>query len=171
MAGYAQGLGCLVLHLRLPEMDGLELQRYLNEQPNKLPVIVITAFPELAAPQLAAAVKSMKLGAIDFIKKPFNDEVLMADIAKALARSESDNEKFVLREDAKLRLDSLTARENEILAHVFSGESNRSIAEKLGISQRTVETHRANIMNRTHAKNLAELLLMASRVDLHWKYK
>ena len=111
----------------------------------------------------------MKLGAFDFIEKPFADQVLLAGIEQALVRSERDREMAAMRDEAVARLESLTARERDVLVRVFSGASSRSIAKTLGISQRTVEVHRANIMRKVNVQNLAELLQLASRAGLHWE--
>ncbi|MCB1463297.1 MAG: response regulator transcription factor [Nitratireductor sp.] len=161
---YEPGVGCLILDLHLTDISGLELQRLLKERSETLPVIMVTAYPELAK-----AVEAMKLGAFDFIEKPFDDQVLLAGIEQALVRSERDREMAAMRDEAVARLESLTARERDVLVRVFSGASSRSIAKTLGISQRTVEVHRANIMRKVNVQNLAELLQLASRAGLHWE--
>jgi len=161
LAGYVPGAGCLILDLHLPDIDGLELQRHLTDNSKALPVIVITAYPELAI-----AVEAMKLGALDFIAKPFDDEILLARVAQALEKSQAAFEDAILRSDARTRLESLTAREKQVLARVASGASSRMIASDLGISQRTVEVHRANIMHKAKVQNLAELLQLASWAGL-----
>lgn len=155
--------GCVVLDLRLPDLNGLEVQRWLAARFEALPVIIVTAFANVSV-----AIQAMKLGAFDFIEKPFESEELVTAVFRALARSEKVHEVAALREEAESRLDSLTARESEVLARVFSGASSRMIAEALGISQRTVEVHRANIMRKLQVQNLAELLRLASRAGFSW---
>ena len=148
--------GCIVTDIRMPGMDGLELQRRLTANKVGLPVIVITGHGDVAL-----AVQAMKAGAVDFIEKPFDDEVLLASIRSALSLGAQD-----ARRDAKVavvieRLKLLTQREREVLDGLVDGKPNKIIAFDLGISPRTVEVHRANVMTKMQAESLSELVRMA----------
>jgi two-component system response regulator FixJ len=148
--------GCVVTDVRMPGMDGIELISTMKEQRLNVPVIVLTAHADVPL-----AVEAMKLGAVDLIEKPFDDAVLLSAVSAALERrnaAESRNRESLA---IKTRLASLTRRENEILAGLLRGLSNKVIAHDLGISIRTAEVHRANIMAKMRAGNLAELVKMA----------
>ena len=149
--------GCLIIDVKMPEIGGLELQQRLQDIADLLPIIFVTAFPEIGQ-----AVEAMKRGAVDFIAKPYDDEMLLAAVARALVRSKQARETAIARQQATTRLEALTAREREVLQKVAAGASSRMIAEELGISQRTVEVHRANMMHKAKAQNLAELLNLAN---------
>ncbi|MBP0614481.1 response regulator transcription factor [Jiella mangrovi] len=145
---------CLIVDLRMPGMTGIELQRRLSQSPDPpLPIIVITAFGEVRS-----AVEAVKLGAEDFIEKPFEDDALVEAVATAIQRSRPIREKMEARNRAILRLSSLSPREREILSLVAAGAPSKVIADDLGISRRTVEIHRTNIMRKVEAQNLAELI-------------
>ena len=149
-------LDCLVVDFRMPEMTGVELQRRLVEKAADFPVIVITAFGEVRA-----AVEALKLGAQDFIEKPFENDVLLDAVETAIKRTETIRERLELRKRALQRLASLSPREQEILAQVAGGAPSKVIAHNLGISRRTVEIHRTNIMRKAEAQNLVELVGLA----------
>jgi two-component system response regulator FixJ len=153
--------GCVVTDVRMPGIDGLELQRRLNDQALNLPVIVITGHGDVRL-----AVEAMKAGAIDFIEKPFDDDVLLASIQRAIERYDRTGERE--REAAKTRgkLATLTPRENEVLQGLLAGHPNKTIAYDLKISARTVEVHRANVMTKMGAGSLSDLVRMALAVDL-----
>ena len=147
--------GCIVTDVRMPELDGLELQRRLQARKVSLPVIVITGHGDIAL-----AVEAMKAGAVDFIEKPFDDEVLLGAIRSALARRARD-----IGEEARLaairgRLERLSAREREVLDRLVAGKPNKIIAHELGISPRTVEVYRAKVMTKMRADSLSELVRM-----------
>jgi len=148
--------GCIVTDVRMPETDGLELQRQLKLRGVGLPVIVITGHADVPL-----AVEAMKAGAIDFIEKPFNDEKLLSAIRVAIDRhardSRRDDEIAVIR----AKLDALSPREREVLDGLVAGLPNKTIAYDLKISARTVEVHRANLMARMGASSLADLVRMA----------
>jgi len=148
--------GCIVTDVRMPEIDGLELQRQLKLRGIGLPVIVITGHADVPL-----AVEAMKAGAIDFIEKPFNDEKLLSAIRVAIDRhardSRRDDEIAVIR----AKLDALSPREREVLDGLVAGLPNKTIAYDLKISARTVEVHRANLMARMGASSLADLVRMA----------
>ena len=141
--------------VRMPEIDGLELLRRLREKGGTCPVIIMTGHADVAM-----AVEAMKLGAVDFIEKPFPDEIVLSAIERALER-QKDVRVAGKEEDLSRRLDSLTDREKEVLRGLLAGHPNKTIAYDLGLSPRTVEVHRANLMTKTGATSLSELVRMA----------
>ena len=147
--------GCIVTDIRMPEVDGLELQRKLKALKNTMPVIVITGHGDVAL-----AVEAMKAGAIDFIEKPFDDEGLLATIRSALARHEGDRERGSRAAEVRARLALLSERERQVLDSLVAGKPNKVIAYDLGISARTVEIYRANVMTKMQADSLSSLVRM-----------
>lgn len=147
--------GCIVTDVRMPEIDGLELQRRLRAQKVGLPVIVITGHGDVAL-----AVEAMKAGAADFIEKPFDDETLIASIRTALGRHVRDGEREARVAGVHSRLKLLSEREGEVLDGLVAGKPNKIIAHDLGISARTVEVYRANLMTKMQAGSLSELVRM-----------
>jgi len=157
LAEYVSGrAGCLLLDVRMPGMSGLELQSYLTRQGYRLPVILITGHGDVAM-----AVKAMKAGALDFIEKPFHDEDLLRSIHQALDFDHKNRASHLVRADIAMRLAELTPREHEVMTMVTDGLSNREIAAALGVSAKTVEAHRARVMEKMQAESLAELVRMA----------
>jgi len=147
--------GCLVLDIRMPGLGGLELQDKLNEMGSTLPIIFITGHGDVPM-----AVEAMQKGAIDFIQKPFRDQELLDRIGEAV---KADQEKRTAREEqhaVRDRIEKLTNREREVLDLVVTGKPNKVIAYELGVSQRTVEIHRARVMEKMEAKSLADLVRM-----------
>ncbi len=154
-AGGAGKSGCLVADVRMPEMNGLELQEKLAAEGARLPVILMTGHADVPM-----AVGAMRAGAADFIEKPFADEALIASIRRALAPA-PERERPAAREvpaDLALRLARLTPREREVLDHLVRGSQHKVIAHALNISPRTIEVHRARIMQKMEARNLAHLV-------------
>ena len=147
--------GCIVTDVRMPGMDGLELQRELKIRGVGLPVIVITGHADVSL-----AVEAMKAGAVDFIEKPFNDESLLAAIRVAVERHSSDSRRSVEVAAIQAKLGNLSPREREVLDGLIAGLPNKTIAYDLNISARTVEVHRANLMSRMAANSLADLVRM-----------
>jgi two-component system response regulator FixJ len=147
--------GCIVTDVRMPGMDGLELQRRLREKKIGLPVIVMTGHGDVAL-----AVEAMKAGAADFIEKPFDDEILLSAIRAALARHAQSAESEGRRTAIRARLGLLSEREREVLDGLVAGKPNKIIAYDLGISARTVEVYRANVMTKMQADSLSELVRM-----------
>lgn len=152
--------GCVVLDIRMPGMSGLELQRILVERQNILPVIILTGHGDVAL-----VVASMKSGAVDFIEKPFNNEVLLDRIQSAVAKSTQLHEQRHKRRKIECSVELLTPRERQVLDLIVDGETNKGIARKLDISEKTVEIHRARVMEKMNAKSLASLVKMTSEMD------
>jgi RNA polymerase sigma factor (sigma-70 family) len=151
--------GCLVLDVRMPGMSGLDLQDYLVDNNIRIPVVIITGHGDVPM-----AVRAMKSGAIDFIEKPFNDEVLLDAIRRAIAFEEQQRSHQSEHRQVKKRLASLTPREREVMDMVTEGKSNKEIANTLGVSAKTIEAHRARVMEKMQAGSLAELVRMALAV-------
>jgi two-component system response regulator FixJ len=149
--------GCVVTDVRMPGMSGLELVRVLAERGVSHPVIVITAHGDVAM-----AVEAMRAGAIDFLEKPFDDEALLSAIRVALSAAPRGDQSQA--EKARLRaiLETLSPREQDVLKGVVDGKMNKVIAFELGISPRTVEVYRANMMSKTGARGLSELVRMVT---------
>jgi two-component system response regulator FixJ len=147
--------GCVVTDMRMPEMSGIELIAKMKEARITNPVVVLTAHADVPL-----AVEAMKLGAVDLLEKPFEDAALLAAVDAALERRSAEETRSREAAAVRRRLASLTRRENEILAGLLKGLSNKVIAHDLGISTRTAEVHRANIMAKMRAGNLAELVKM-----------
>jgi two-component system response regulator FixJ len=147
--------GCLVLDIRMPGLGGLELQQKLIEMDSALPIIFITGHGDVPM-----AVEAMQKGAVDFIQKPFRDQELLDRIGEAM---KTDRETRSAREEkaaVAARIEKLTKREHEVLDLVVTGKPNKIIAYELGVSQRTVEIHRARVMEKMAAKSLADLVRM-----------
>jgi FixJ family two-component response regulator len=150
--------GCLVLDVRMPGMSGLDLQAELARRGVELPTIVITGHAEVSM-----AVRAVKSGAIDFIEKPFSDQLLLDRVRQALEMDRQAREVRSRREDARRRLATLTAREREVLNLVVAGRANKEIASELGVSPKTVEVHRAHVMSKMCVDSLAELIRVTLR--------
>jgi two-component system response regulator FixJ len=149
-------IGCIVTDVRMPGMDGLELQRRLQADKNPIPVIVMTGHGDIAL-----AVEAMKAGAVDFIEKPFDDDLLIRAIKSALARVRKDSERDSAASEVRSRLELLSERERQVLQGLVAGKPNKIIAYDLGISPRTVEIYRANVMTKMQADSLSALVRMA----------
>lgn len=163
LLGAAMGaVGCVVTDVRMPEMDGLELQRRLAETGARLPVIVMTGHGDVPI-----AVEAMRAGAADFLEKPFDDEQLLASVRRAIAASERVRDETEAAADIAARLTSLTPREREVLEKLVEGLPNKTIAYDLGSSPRTVEVHRARVMEKMGARSLPELVRMTIAVSGH----
>jgi FixJ family two-component response regulator len=145
--------GCLVLDIRMPEMSGLELQQHLNRMGSMLPVIFITGHGDVPM-----AVQAMKMGALEFIQKPFREQDLLDRINQALQLDAENRKDQARRSEVAKRLDTLTPREREVMNLVVEGEANKAIAIDLGLSERTVEIHRAKVMEKMRARSVAHLV-------------
>ncbi len=153
-------VGCLITDIRMPETSGLELQDELNRRGCDIPVIVITGHGDVQT-----AVRAMKAGAFDFVEKPFNDQVLLDLVNKAVASSIESLHEQIEQAEIKTRIDSLTPREKQVLEMISVGDSNKGIAHMLEISEKTVEAHRAKVMGKMNAKSLAQLVKMVLSLD------
>jgi len=154
------GSGCVVTDVRMPGMTGLELLETLAARGTHFPVVVITAHGDVQM-----AVEAMKLGAIDFVEKPFEDNELLDVVERALV--ESERRLQVLSHDAELRgrFGTLSPRERQVLDMILIGRPNRRVAQELGISEKTVEAHRAHIMEKTGATSFADLVTKAVQTE------
>jgi two-component system, LuxR family, response regulator FixJ len=156
LAGYdPMQPGCLILDVRMPGMSGLELQQQLNLRGAVIPVIFITGHGDIPM-----AVEAMQQGAFDFLQKPFRDQDLIDRVQRALDSDRKNRVELSQRARIRERRDSLTPREREVLALVTSGKANKVMAADLGLSQRTVEIHRASVMEKMDASSLAQLVRM-----------
>ena len=152
--------GCLVLDVRMPGMSGLELQQELNLRGAVIPVIFITGHGDIPM-----AVEAMQHGAHDFLQKPFRDEDLIERVRRALAKDAKARAALEEHKVIREHLDSLTPREREVLVLMARGKPNKIMAHELGVSQRTVEIHRARVMEKSGASSLAELVRMVMDVE------
>lgn len=151
--------GCLVLDIRMPGMSGLELQSKLQERQAILPIIFITGHGDVPM-----AVEAMQNGAVDFIQKPFRDQELLDRINDALEQDSRNRHGLLQKHDIADRMATLTQREHEVMELVAAGQANKVIAGDLGVSQRTVEIHRARVMEKMRARSLAGLVRMVMQV-------
>ncbi len=152
-------IGCVLLDVRMPGMDGMELLDILNERKNHLPVIIITGYGNVPM-----AVRAIKSGAVDFILKPFNPQELIEKIQMQVAKCAAKT-KFLSKKMSPKKFCPLTAREKEILDLIAIGKLNKEIASELSIAISTVEYHRARLMRKMHAKNIAQLLKAKSALE------
>lgn len=148
--------GCLVLDVRMPGRSGLDLQRELSQRGIALPVIIITGYADVYL-----AVRALKAGALDFIEKPFSSQVLLERIEEAIEKDRQARKENATRAEFAVRLDSLTPRERQVMDLVVDGQPNKAIAAELGLSLKTVEGHRAHVMEKMKVSSLAELVRLA----------
>ena len=153
--------GCVLLDLRMPDLDGFEVMTELAGRGVDWPVVVMTGHGEVPI-----AVRAMKLGAVDFLEKPFDEAALLAGLDRGFDLLKDRDEKTQARRAARERIDLLTTREREVLSGLMQGLSSKLIARRLEISLRTVEMHRANMMSRLQVRNLAEALTLAVQAGM-----
>lgn len=153
--------GCIVLDVRMPGLSGLELMEKLGEDRFAPPVVLITGHGDIPM-----AVRALKAGAFDFIEKPFSDQVLLERIQQALQQDTSDRASEHDRSDIERRAARLTARETQVFELVVDGKPNKVVASDLGLSQKTVEVHRAHVMEKMRAESFADLVKMAVVLDV-----
>ena len=151
-----ESLGCVITDVRMPEISGIDLLRRLKELNIGVPVIVVTGHGDVAL-----AVEAMKIGAADFFEKPFDDELLLASVRSALQEQEGQKKRYAERAEIESRIAALSPRERDVLRGLVEGRANKQIAFDLGISPRTVEIYRANLMNKMQADSLSDLVRMA----------
>ena len=154
-------LSCVITDVRMPGMSGIDLLRRLRERKISVPVIVITGHGDIPL-----AVEAMRIGAIDFLEKPFDDEVLIASVKTALRQKEGEVKRHGERAEIEGRLAALSNRERDVLGGLVAGRANKQIAFDLGISPRTVEIYRANLMSKMQAGSLSDLVRMALIVEI-----
>ncbi len=157
----ADAPGCLVLDLSMPEFGGLELQQWLAQSQDPLPVIFLTGHGDIPA-----SVRAMKAGAVDFLTKPVSDDRLLAAIHEAFRRGGEARLKRAEAAAVQQRLATLTPREREVFEHVVSGQLNKQIAADLGTVEKTVKVHRARVMEKMGVQSLAELVRLAERAGI-----
>ena len=150
--------GCVVTDIRMPQMNGLELQRRLGELKAGLPVIVMTGHGDVPL-----AVEAMKLGAVDFLEKPFDDDLLISMVDSGLKRAEPEARQEAVTREIAERIATLSPRERQVMDGLVAGLSNKSIAREYDISPRTIEVYRANVMTKMQAGSLSELVRLAMR--------
>lgn len=160
-AAKAAPAGCVLLDVRMPELDGLDVQRMLKERGVLMPVVVMTGHGDIEL-----AVRAMKAGAVDFIEKPFEKAVLLGAVDAALAQLDLTGQRNARAEEAQVRLSALTPREMDVMRGLVRGHPNKTIAYDLGISPRTVEIHRANLMTKLHVPSLSDALRIAFAAGL-----
>ena len=153
--------GCILLDVRMPDMDGLQVQKALQERGIALPVIVMTGHGDVNV-----AVQAMKAGAVDFIEKPFEKSVLSSALDEGFARLDQAGRHHKRADEARVRLQTLTPREHDVLEGLVRGHPNKTIAYDLDISPRTVEIHRANLMSKLGVASLSEALRIAFAAGL-----
>lgn len=158
------GVGCLVLDIRMPGLSGTDLQIQLNKHNNDIPVIFLTAHGDLPV-----GIAAMKRGAVDFLTKPVDEICLLDAVKRALSICRSVRDERPRRADVQARLNTLTPRETEVLQYILSGARNKQIAENLAISEKTVKAHRGNIMHKLQASSPAEMGWLCSFVNLSLK--
>lgn len=148
--------GCALVDIRMPEMGGLELQAALKERGTDVPIVFVTGHADVPV-----AVRAMRAGAVDFVEKPFEAEVILGAVERALAHAAARREQSDAATAARARVSQLTDREREVFAQLVEGHPNKVIAANLNISPRTVEIHRSRVMDKTGARSLSDLVRMA----------
>ncbi len=152
--------GCILTDVRMPDMNGLELVQELKKRDVRLPVVVLTGHADVAL-----AVEAMKAGVSDFLEKPYDEDALLRAVAAALEHGEGEAARQAERAEVNERLAQLTGREREVFDAIVAGDSNKAAAIKLGISPRTVEIYRANVMTKMQAQSLSDLVRMAMQLE------
>jgi two-component system response regulator FixJ len=154
--------GCLIVDVRMPEISGLELQKQLKSQDYAIPIIIITGYGDIPM-----AVQAMEMGAVTFLEKPLDEQSLLEGVQKAFAMDAKARKEWATQATIKKRLDKLSQREREVLNLVVAGRSNKKIAVELGISEKTVDFHRANIKKKMEVDSATELvrIVTASKIE------
>lgn len=154
--------GCLILDVRMPEIDGLELQTRLKELEIVFPIVMITGHGDVPL-----AVRAMKAGAVDFVEKPFSETTILNSISAALSAAPAQERDDATAHSARERLGSLSRREREVLEGIIAGKPNKVTAFELGLSPRTVEVHRSRVMDKMQARSVSELVRLALAAGLN----
>ena len=160
LSNYKGERGCMLLDVRMPEINGLALQQIMLERGIRLPIVVLSGHGDIPM-----AVTAMKNGAIDFLEKPFDDEVLIPLVQSALYKGDEQFKDLRQLEQIRQLFEGLSRREKEVMALVVTGKANREIAEDLGISPKTVEVHRSRVMSKMRAESLPELVNQAAQLE------
>jgi two-component system, LuxR family, response regulator FixJ len=155
------GFGCIVSDVRMPDVDGIDLLHRLKTGGRKLPIVIMTGHGDIPL-----AVEAIKLGAIDFLEKPFEDDRLIGMIRVALTHHVNDQQGKAVADELAARIATLSARERQVLDGLVAGLSNKLIAREYGISPRTIEVYRANVMTKMQAGSVSELVRLAMRGGL-----
>ncbi len=155
------GVRCLVLDVKMPDLNGLELQESLAEADRALPIVFITGHGDIPT-----SVRAMRAGATDFLSKPFDAEDLLAAIERALASARQQLEDDEARHDIEERIATLTPREHEVLRHVITGQLNKQIAADLGTSEKTIKVHRGRMMRKMEVQSVAELVRLCEKLGI-----
>jgi two-component system, LuxR family, response regulator FixJ len=155
------GFGCVVSDVRMPGIDGIELLKRLKADHSPFPIVVMTGHGDVPL-----AVEAMKLGAVDFLEKPFEDDRLIGMVEMAIRQAEPSAKSEAIAQDIAARVASLSPRERQVMEGLIAGLSNKLIAREYDISPRTIEVYRANVMTKMHANSLSELVRMAMRAGL-----
>jgi RNA polymerase sigma factor (sigma-70 family) len=153
--------GCLLLDICMPGLDGIELQHELLGSPPALPIVFLTGIDDIQT-----SVCAMKDGAVDFLTKPIDSARLFGALEEALRRDEEQRQRIAIRRVIRRRLDTLTPREQEVMAHVIRGRLNKQIAAEMGTGEKTVKVHRARVMSKMGARSVAELVQLGARVGV-----
>ena len=153
--------GCILIDVRMPGISGLQLQEILKERAPGLAVIIVTAHADVPM-----AIRAMKAGAVDFIEKPFNDQHVIELISKAMEKSADAYRKADRTGEMRENFKTLTSRETQVFERIITGRPNKVIAAELSLSEKTIEIHRAKVMRKMQAKSFAELVAMATRLQL-----
>jgi FixJ family two-component response regulator len=153
--------GCLVLDVRLPDLSGLDLQKFIIEADLEIPVVFITGYGDIPM-----SVRAMKAGAVDFLTKPFREQDLLDAIQQGLERDRKMRDRRMELENLSSRFESLTRREHEVMNLAVAGLLNKQIAAQLGMSETTVKTHRHQIMEKMEAGSFAELVRMSDKLEI-----
>lgn len=149
--------GCIVLDLRMPAMSGLEVLARLQQKDIRLPVVFLSAYADVSV-----AVQAMKRGAVDFLEKPFHPQTLLDALHRAIEHDARRRRRETAAQAVRRLYDGLSERERQVMAGVVAGKSNKAVARELGLSPKTVEVHRANVMRKMRAASLAELVQMSA---------
>lgn len=152
--------GCITIDVRMPGKSGLQLQQELNDRGNRLPIIILTGHADVPI-----AIRAMKSGAFDFLQKPYSDREMLRSVRSALAHARQVGREEAEKRGVRDRFERLTERESEVMRLVVEGLTNKSIAARLGISEKTVEIHRARVMEKTGSESLSELVRRYLLVD------
>ena len=154
-------IGCVLIDVRMPGTSGLQLQETLKDRAANLSVIIVTGHADVPM-----AIRAMKAGAVDFVEKPFNDQQVLELVSKAMEKNTRAVRNIAHNDEIRGRYDTLTPRETEVFRGLIAGLPNKSIAADLGLSQKTIEIHRAKVMRKMQAKSFAELVAMATNLGL-----